>query len=52
MNQKRKHVISRGETLSEIAEQYRVSLASLRSANNLRSNTLRVGQVLRIPTDS
>jgi N-acetylmuramoyl-L-alanine amidase len=52
LNQKRKHVISRGETLSEIAEQYQVSLDTLRSANNLRNNTLRIGQVLQIPTGS
>ena len=52
MNKQREHVISRGETLSEIAEQYRVSLDTLRSANNLRTSTLRVGQVLRIPADS
>lgn len=49
---KRKHVISRGETLSEIAQQYRVSLSSLRSTNNLRGNTIRVGQVLQIPAGS
>lgn len=52
LNKKRRHVISRGETLSEIAEQYRVSLDTLRSANNLHSNSLRVGQVLQIPTGS
>jgi len=52
LNKKRKQVISRGETLSEIAEQYRVSLATLRSANKLRGNALRVGQVLQIPADS
>jgi N-acetylmuramoyl-L-alanine amidase len=52
MNKSRKHVISRGETLSGIAQQYRVSLDTLRSANKLRSNTLRIGQVLQIPADS
>ena len=44
------HVIARGETLSEIAERYRVSLRSLRSTNQLRSDTIRIGQVLTIPT--
>lgn len=43
------HTIARGETLSGIAEQYRISLARLREANNLRSDTIRVGQVLVIP---
>jgi len=45
----REHVISRGDTLSGIAEQYRISLSSLRSANRLQGDRIRVGQVLRIP---
>jgi len=45
----RDHVIARGETLGRIAEQYQVSLASLRSANNLSGDLIRVGQVLHIP---
>lgn len=45
----RGHVISRGETLGLIAQQYQVSLNSLRSANNLSSDRIRVGQVLQIP---
>jgi N-acetylmuramoyl-L-alanine amidase len=44
-----RHVIARGETLSEIAERYRVSSASIRRTNSLRTDTLRVGQVLTIP---
>ncbi len=50
----RRHVISRGDTLSEIARQYRVTVTSLRDVNSLHNNTLRVGQVLTIPvaTDS
>ncbi len=44
------HTIRRGETLSEIAQQYRISLASLRQANNLSGDRIRVGQVLKIPT--
>ena len=43
------HVITSGETLSEIAERYDVSLRSLRSANRLASDRIRIGQVLRIP---
>lgn len=43
------HTISRGETLSGIAARYRVSLARLREANNLRNDTIQVGQVLVIP---
>lgn len=45
----RDHVIARGETLGWIAEQYQVSLSSLRSANKLSSDVIRVGQVLQIP---
>lgn len=42
------HTVRAGETLSEIAETYHVSVASLKSWNGLRSNTIRVGQKLRI----
>jgi N-acetylmuramoyl-L-alanine amidase len=52
LNKQRRHVISQGDTLSEIARYYSVSLDTLRSANNLRDNSLRVGQVLQIPADS
>jgi N-acetylmuramoyl-L-alanine amidase len=45
----RQHVISRGDTLSEIAEQYQVRLQDLRSANSLTDDRIRVGQVLTIP---
>jgi len=45
-----KHVIERGDTLSEIADRYRVSIASLRRENQIRSdNHIRIGQVLVIP---
>jgi N-acetylmuramoyl-L-alanine amidase len=45
----KQHVIARGDTLSEIAERYNVSMEHLRDANDLKSDTLHVGQVLRIP---
>ncbi len=44
-----RYTIRRGDTLSGLAQRYRVSLEELRSANNLTSNTLRIGQELRIP---
>lgn len=45
-----KHVIARGDTLSEIADRYQVSMAMLRSTNAIRrDNLIRVGQVLVIP---
>ena len=42
--------VVRGDTLGEIASRYRVSLYSLRRANGLRSDTIRVGSELLIPT--
>jgi N-acetylmuramoyl-L-alanine amidase len=44
-----RHVISRGDTLSEIAARYNVSTASIRAANRMNSDTIRVGQTLSIP---
>lgn len=41
--------IQPGDTLSEIASQHRVSLSTLRQANALDGDSIRVGQVLRIP---
>ena len=44
-----RHVIARGDTLSEIAERYNVSPAAIRRANKLATNKIRVGQTLSIP---
>ncbi len=46
----REHVIARGETLSGIAESYAVPMARIRETNQLNGDTIRVGQVLKIPT--
>ena len=43
-------MISRGETLSEIAEHYKVSLSALRRSNSIAGDVIRIGQVLTIPT--
>ncbi|SIO26103.1 LysM peptidoglycan-binding domain-containing protein [Salinivibrio sp. ES.052] len=43
------HTVSRGEFLGKIADQYQVSISTLRQANNLTSDTLRVGQKLKVP---
>jgi LysM repeat protein len=44
------HIVARGETLSTIAEHYKISTASLKSANNITNDRkLRVGQKLLIP---
>jgi N-acetylmuramoyl-L-alanine amidase len=45
----RKHMIKRGDTLSDIASAYQVSLNSLRGFNSLKTDRLRVGETLRIP---
>lgn len=48
----RQHVIAQGESLSGIAQRYRVSVEGLRVANNLATDRVRVGQRLLIPSDS
>jgi N-acetylmuramoyl-L-alanine amidase len=45
----RRHVIDSGDTLGEIARQYDVSVTSLRTANSIDGDRIRVGQVLEIP---
>ncbi len=42
------HKVAAGETLTSIAAKYGVQPADIRSANNLRRNAVRVGQVLTI----
>ena len=44
------HTISRGETLSEIATNYAIPLQRIRETNELNSDTIRIGQVIRIPS--
>lgn len=41
--------VRRGDTLSGIARRHNTSVASLRSINNLKSSSLRIGQRLRVP---
>jgi len=48
----RKHIIGRGETLSTIAQQYRVSTNTLRQYNSLKGDLVRVGQTISIPGSS
>ena len=47
-----RHVIARGDTLSEIAERYNVSPAAIRRENKLSSDNIRIGQTLKIPVYS
>ena len=44
-----RHAVVRGETLSQIASRYRVTIDSLIDFNALKSDRIRIGQVLTIP---
>lgn len=44
-----RHIIRPGETLSTIAERYRMSVAELRAVNDLPGDRIFAGQVLAIP---
>lgn len=43
------HVVKSGESVSILALRYQVSVAEIRRANQLKSDTIRVGQKLTIP---
>lgn len=45
----REYTVVRGDTLSDIAQRYKVSLTTLRQMNGLRGSRILVGQTLRIP---
>jgi len=44
-----KHIVRKGESLSVLAARYSVSMKELLSYNNLHSNGLRIGQIIKIP---
>lgn len=44
-----RYVITRGDTISQIAERYNVSAAAIRRANKLSTDNIRIGQTLNIP---
>ncbi len=48
----RKHTIERGETLSTIAQLYRISPNILRKYNSLKGDLVRAGQTIIIPRNS
>jgi len=48
----RPHTIERGDTLSGLAQRYQISSSKLKDMNDLKTDTLRIGQVLMIPSGS
>ena len=45
----KEYVIAPGDTLSVIAQRYATSMSSLKKLNGLKSTTLRIGQVIKVP---
>jgi LysM repeat protein len=43
------YTVKKGDTLTKIAREHGVSIKAIRSANNLRTDQLRVGQKLKLP---
>jgi N-acetylmuramoyl-L-alanine amidase len=46
-----KHTVRSGESLSILASRYSVSSSELKAHNHLKSSSLRIGQVLKIPSN-
>ena len=44
------YVVQKGDSLYSIANKLNTTVSELKSINNLTSNTLQIGQILRIPT--
>ncbi len=45
-----KYIVARGDTLSEIAAKYRISMTKIMRYNKMSSSTIRVGQEINIPS--
>ncbi|MGO4772397.1 GDSL-type esterase/lipase family protein [Flavobacterium sp. W22_SRS_FK3] len=45
------HKIKKGEAISIIAHKYNVSVAEIKRANQLKSDNIRAGRILKIPTN-
>jgi membrane-bound lytic murein transglycosylase D len=48
----KRHKVKNGEAISQIALKYHTTVAEIRTANNLRGNTIRAGHYLLIPVAS
>lgn len=44
------YIVERGDTLYGISKQFGVSVQSIKNANNITSDSITIGQVLKIPT--
>ena len=44
-----RYTVARGDTLSEIAAQYKVSMSKIMRYNKMSSSVIRVGQEIAIP---
>jgi len=45
----REHRVQAGESLSQIARRYQISIKALRQHNSLKTDLIKVGQILKIP---
>ncbi|ALO33535.1 N-acetylmuramoyl-L-alanine amidase [Colwellia sp. MT41] len=45
----KKHKVRSGESLSVLAKRYNITMSKLKAINNLKSNSIRIGQTLKIP---
>jgi len=45
----KQHKVRSGESLSVLAQRYKISVSKIKSVNNLKSNVLHIGQTLKIP---
>jgi LysM repeat protein len=43
------HIVAKGDTLSAIAKRYGTTIAALKASNGLKSDTIKVGQKLKLP---
>lgn len=48
--EKRTHRVRSGESLSLLAQRYNVQISTLKKANNLNTDMVRIGQILMIPS--
>lgn len=46
------YTVKAGDSLYKIANQYQTTIAALKELNNLSSNTLQIGQILKLPSST